>query len=619
MARLPVIVGMGGINAAGRSSGFHSYKRMVVDSLSRADMQSTWRDLGTRMGIIAPGQEVTDQVIDEIKLGTLVRRIETFDPKAIAVNTSIKCSKEHGGVTFSIRKAKLPKTRPQGWRYEERGDGTVAVTVDEDLALLLPSEVETSVSSGGNLPTGFNPAALYESRHHPRGIHLTVYGVSDLLGSLGFSWGELSKHIAPDEVAVYAGSAIGQIDDNSMRGIVGRRLEGGRVSSKMMAMSLTEMPADFINAYIIKSVGSTGANIGACASFLYNLRQGIADIKSGSARVVIVGASEAAVVPELIEGFRVMSALVEDHQLQEMYGLDDDESYRRACRPFSTNAGFVVGEASQFFVLTDDELALSLGANILGSVPDVFVNADGNKKSVSAPGVGNYITMAKAASLAESLVGSLGLQSTYVHAHGTGTPQNRVSESHILNEVAKAFSVEKWPVSAVKSYLGHTMAAASGDQLVSTLGAWQFGWIPGIKTIDHYAEDVSRSNLNILTEDMQIESDSDEMRAAIINSKGFGGNNASAVILSPDHTIRMLRAKHGSQAVNDYRQRHEPVHETTRSADERACAGREEIVYEYGVSVMDAMSVSITDSTIKLSEFSKAIDLPKGHQFHDYL
>nr|WP_305457184.1 hypothetical protein [Photobacterium leiognathi] len=51
MAKLPLIVGLGGINAAGRSSGFHSYKLMVADVLSEQVMQSTWQDLAARMGL----------------------------------------------------------------------------------------------------------------------------------------------------------------------------------------------------------------------------------------------------------------------------------------------------------------------------------------------------------------------------------------------------------------------------------------------------------------------------------------------------------------------------------------------------------------------------------------
>ncbi|MDF2530361.1 MAG: hypothetical protein K0Q57_1241, partial [Gammaproteobacteria bacterium] len=427
---------------------------------------------------------------------------------------------------------------------------------------------------------------------------------------------EILKYISPDEVSVYAGSALAQIDENSIAGLVAQPLMGGRINSKMMALSLAEMPADFINSYIINSVGNTGTNMGACASFLYNLRQAVQDIQCGKAKVAIVGNAEAPVVPEIIEGFRVMGALAQD---DELCALDKSLKVdnRRACRPFSTNCGFVISEAAQFVVLMDDELALKLGLNIFGSVADVFVNADANKKSIAAPGVGNYITVAKAVALAKAILGEENLQHTYVQAHGTGTPQNRTSESHILNEVAKTFAIKHWPVAAIKSYVGHSLGPAAGDQIAAALGVWQYGWIPGIKTIDHIAEDVHRSNLNILTDHYFAGEQGSKMKAAIINSKGFGGNNATALVLSPQQTLQMLQNRYGVTAIGSYKDKNLSVKARSEANDLSACDGNEKITYRFGESVMDHSSVSISQDKISLSEFEQEIDLPKINPYED--
>ena len=77
-----------------------------------------------------------------------------------------------------------------------------------------------------------------------------------------------------------------------------------------------------------------------------------------------------------------------------------------------------------------------------------------------------------------------------MHAHGTGTPANRTTESHILNEVAKTYGIKSLPVTGIKSYLGHSMAPASGDQLTTTLGTWDKGIIPGIHSTHSVADDV---------------------------------------------------------------------------------------------------------------------------------
>ncbi|WP_258087116.1 beta-ketoacyl synthase [Xenorhabdus bovienii] len=558
MSNLPVIVGLGGINAAGRSSGFHSYKRIVSDSLSDEIMQDTWLDLCHRMGIVKNTASVTGAHIESAKNGTLIRKITHFDTQKVS-----------------------------------------------------------SVTSAGQLPEGFEVGDLYNANHHPRGLRLTVYGASDLLSSIGISWPDIAKLVEPDQISVYASSALGQIDRFSLAGLIGNPQNGTRISSKMLALSLADMPANFINSYIINSIGNTSANLGACASFLYNLKQGVNDIKQGKAKISLVGCSEAAIVPEIIEGFRVMGALAEDHQLCKLDGTDIVNN-RRATRPFSTNVGFTIAESAQFVLLMSDDLALQCGANILGAVPDVFVNADANKKSISSPGIGNYITMMKAASLADHLLDGK-LQYSYVQAHGTGTPQNRVTESHIINEVAKVFGLNCWDVTAIKSYVGHSIAASAGDQLACTLGVWQYGWIPGIKTIDHIAEDVHATNLNILMQNKFAGEHGEEMRATIINTKGFGGNNASAVILSPQQTMQMLNKKHGSSAVYTYHQRNQIVKRISEDQDRAICRGEESVVYNFGNAVMQSSDIKLSRQEVKLSGFKHSIKLPNAEEFSAFL
>ena len=93
-----------------------------------------------------------------------------------------------------------------------------------------------------------------------------------------------------------------ELDADGNGGMVKARYNGKRVTSKYCPFGFAEMPADFINAYVLGSLGTTGTNMGACASFLYNLRQGINDIRSGRSRIAIVGNSEAPITPEIIEG-----------------------------------------------------------------------------------------------------------------------------------------------------------------------------------------------------------------------------------------------------------------------------------------------------------------------------
>ena len=586
----------------------------MIDVLGEQDAAETYRSLA---GIMKVEGDASDHAVRKyIRNNTLVRRIGLFDPEEILFHRSATLTGPSGNeLTFVIPVRQLPNRVPENWSVKELSDDAVEVSIDNPTEVLLPDRRVSRVTSAGQVPTGFDPGALYPSRNHPRGLQLTVYGASDAVHSIGIDWKTLRRLVPPDAFAVYSGSAMGQLDQNGIGGMLQAPMTGKRPTSKQAALGLCEMPTDFINAYILGSVGSTGAVIGACATFLYNLKQGIDDIRSGHRRVALVGGAEAPITPEIIEGYRIMGALTEDEALMTLDGTNEVDN-RRACRPFSVNAGFTLAEAAVYVVLMDDELALELGAEIYGSVPDVFVNADGFKKSIPSPGIGNYITMAKAMATARSLIGDGGLRErSYIHAHGTGTPQNRVTESEIMNELAKTFGITNWPVAAVKAYLGHTLAPASGDQLTSALGTWKYGFIPGIATIDHIADDVHASHLTIGSG--HIERPPESLEVAFINSKGFGGNNATGLALSPNLTLKMLEKRHGRDELLAHARRNESVREKARDYDQRASYGEATPIYQFGEGVLEGEDLDFDDATIQIPGFEQPIELNMPNPFAD--
>ncbi len=611
MRALPVITGFGGVSAAGRSGGHHAYRRMVIDALSDAQAQQTWQDLAALTGHAADPAWLASN--------TLVRRIgpELFDTEQVPMNRRLRLQPGQGSEqVFVLKNMMLPETLPAGWQVTPFDDKHSVVTVQGDLEVLLPDARAVTVRSAGQLPTGFKPDALYPSRNHPRGIQMTVFGASDALGTMGIDWAAIRDRVSPDRVSVYAGSGMSQLDPNGNGGMMTARLMGKKVTSKHCPFGFAEMPADFINAYLLGSLGNTGTSMGACASFLYNLRMAVNDIQSGRARVAIVGNSEAPITPEVMEGYAAMGALATDQDLLELDGRTDNPDHRRACRPFSTNRGFTIAESAQFIVLMDDALALELGATVYGAVSDVFVNADGFKKSISAPGVGNYLTMFKAAAAVRSLLGEKALQErSFVQAHGTGTPQNRVTESHILNETARLFGISHWPVSAVKSYLGHSIGAAAGDQLTNTLGVWAHGWIPGISTIDHVAEDVHASHLRIGASHQQVGEQG--MDAAIINAKGFGGNNASACVLAPHVAQAMLAKRHGANAIKQWQSRNEAVRESSLAYDERSRSGKAEPLYLFDHGVLDGEHLQYDAHGVRIPGYEQPVSLDVPNDYQD--
>jgi acetoacetyl-[acyl-carrier protein] synthase len=577
-------VGYGGINGAGRSSGNHAFNRLVYSSLDAGRQQRTLASLATLMGLESiEGRE--QYILDH----TLVRRVEEnhFNPDSVSWNQRFPTESNGHPVNFDLERKHLPETIPPDWVVKPTSVTHVNVQIVGQQDFLLPTHREFEVKAAGQLPTGFDPGTLYPSRNHPRGLQMTVYAASDALRSIGIDWETICSRVAIDQVSVYAGSAMGQLDGAGAGGMLKARYNGQRVTSKYCPLSFAEMPADFINAYVLGSLGSTGASLGACASFLYNLRHGIDDIRSGRARVAFVGSAEAPINPEVMEGYAAMGALATDKELRRLDGLAEDQQldHRRACRPFANNCGFTIAESAQMVVLFDDELALELGATVFGAATDVFVNADGYKKSISGPGVGNYITMAKAVAAARAIVGETGVRhGGMIQAHGTGTPQNRTSESLILSETARVFGIENWPVAAIKCFLGHSLGSASGDQVTATLAGWQAGMTPGITTIDALPDDVRSEGLDFSTAHREL--DPAEATYAVVNSKGFGGNNASATMLSPAVTRQMLQARYSADQWRAWERANEEVRERQRSYDDDMIAGSIEPLYRFDHGVL---------------------------------
>lgn len=578
MRKLAVICGFGGINAAGRSSGWHAFNRVVFDSLSTDEQQQTVRALAQ---LAQPQTDLrqttwsTDEQQTRLN-GSLIRQWDNQRWDANAVPIHEPFTDEHGQSCWRLRHQRL------------------------------------AVQSAGQAPTGFMPEQHYpqpnQARHHPRGLQMALYAASDALGQLGYDWEQLRQHLRPDQIAVYAGSAMGQLDDQSHGGMLQAALQGKRTSAKQCALGLAEMTADFVNAYVLGNVGATGTMMGACASFLYNLKIGLDDIQSGRRRLVLVGNSESPLTPEIVQGYHAMTALASEAKLRELDQLNGNElpNWRRASRPFGQNCGFTLGESAQFFILCDDELAIQLGLTIYAAVGDVFIHADGFKSSIASPGIGNYLTLGKAMGEARRWLGDDILRSgSFVQAHGSSTPQNRTTESEILSRLATTFGIRQWPITAIKAHIGHSISAASADQLFMTLGSWQQGWLPGITTTEALADDVHQQGLHFALQHQPL--DSNKTPLAFINAKGFGGNNASGFVISPQQTALWLQRKYGRQGWSEYQRKQSLTLAQSQAYDEATLAGQTQLRYQFAHNELQPDDLTLSDHSIAIRGWQQRV------------
>ena len=599
MSVLPVVTAIGGVSPAGRSSCHHGFRRLLLDALPHEARSRTLASLAA-----LTGNTDSEQLLN----GSLVRRLpdSTLPMTVQGVHDQPLC--------LEMRQMDLPEPLPDDWLVKPLGRSRVRVTIPAGQPLLVSTRQQARVQAAGQLPDGFDPASLYPSRNHPRGLQMALYAASDALGMLGLDWETIRTTVAPEQIAVYASSLMSQLDDSGLGGMMKFPSQGRRITSKQCPLGLAHMPADFVNAYVLGNVGRTGGLMGACATFLYNLSQGVNDIRAGRARIALVGTAEAPLIPEVMEGYRAMGALAEDADLLALDPHRSEPDWRRACRPFAENCGFTMAESAQFVVLMDDALALELGADVLAAVPDVFIHADGIKKSISAPGIGNYLTVGRAMALARQLLPDDDFrQHCFVSAHGTGTPQNRVTESRILDQAAATFGLDNLPVTAIKCFLGHSLASAAGDQVMAALGTFHDGWLPGITTMDAVAPDVHQAHLSLSAQHRELKAS-----AALINAKGFGGNNATALLLSPQQATALLARKHGQAALTSWQGRREATADRRTTYDELCLKGQQQVTYRFGEAVLEDSEVEVSDQGIRLAGDQPAIRFLPDPDWRDF-
>jgi 3-oxoacyl-[acyl-carrier-protein] synthase II len=258
--------------------------------------------------------------------------------------------------------------------------------------------------------------------------------------------------------------------------------------------------------------GSPIATSTACASGATAIQLGVEAIRRGEAEAALVIGTDASVNPESLIRFSLLSAL-----------STRNDPPAAAARPFSKDRdGFVMAEGAGALVLESLTHAKARGATVLGVVEGCGEMADGFHRTRSSPdGKPIIACMQNAlddAGLASDAIG-------YINAHGTGTPENDKMEWVGVSAVfgGRAGSI---PISSNKSMIGHTLTAAGTVEAIFTLLALGHGRLP--PTINYETPDptLPLDCVPNVARDMQV-------RHAISNSFGFGGQNVCLVIGLP--------------------------------------------------------------------------------------
>ncbi|HUX22035.1 MAG TPA: beta-ketoacyl-ACP synthase II [Spirochaetia bacterium] len=264
------------------------------------------------------------------------------------------------------------------------------------------------------------------------------------------------------------------------------------------------------------ALGPSFATVSACASAADAIGSALDMIRSGRAKVMITGGSEAAILPICIAGFEQAHALC----------IDSNDAPEKASRPFdATRSGFVLAEGAGILILEEEEFARSRGAHILAELAGWGSAADGYHITAPEP-EGDGGTRAVKACLANGEVEMS--EVVYINAHGTSTQLNDKVESLIIKKVfgEQAYKI---PVSSTKSMTGHLGGAAGAFEAVVVVKTLETGWAP--PTINY-------KNVDPECDLDYIPGKAREIGKGVVlsNSFGFGGHSSCLAFRSYEGT-----------------------------------------------------------------------------------
>ena len=331
----------------------------------------------------------------------------------------------------------------------------------------------------------------------------THYAVAASLMAVKDANLEINDENAP-RVGVWIGSGIGGMETFEQQHETFLNRGYRRVSPFFVPMMIPDMATGQVSI-TLGAKGFNSCTVTACATGTNSIGDAFKVIQRGDADVMVTGGAEAPITKMSFAGFCANTALSTNHDP------------KTASRPFDKDRdGFVMGEGAGIVVLEELDHALARGAKIYAEI--VGYGATGDAYHITAPapeGEGG----ARAMKMALDDAGMAPEEVGYINAHGTSTEYNDKYETIAIKTVFGE-QAYKLAVSSTKSMTGHLLGAAGGVEAIFTVKALKEGILP--------------PTINLVNPDPECDLDyvpnkarRQQVSAAISNSLGFGGHNAT--------------------------------------------------------------------------------------------
>lgn len=353
----------------------------------------------------------------------------------------------------------------------------------------------------------FDPGLVLDKREVRKMDRFTHFAAVSALEA--FSDAGLTENpMNPDDLGVILGCGIGGISTMELQHQNLLQRGPRRVSPFTIPMMISNLAAGQISI-LTNARGPSMTIVTACASATNAIGESYKMIQRGAAKAILTGGTEASITPISIAGFASMKAL-----------STRNEDPVAASRPFEADRdGFVMGEGAGIILLESLEHALARGAHIYAEMAGYGTHTDAYHITAPDPeGAGAAEAMRKA--LTDAALAPEEIQ--YINAHGTSTDYNDRLETKAIHHVFKQHAGELL-VSSTKSMTGHLLGAAGGVEAIACVLALQHQTVP--PTINYRNPDPS-CDLNYVPNHPQKTC----VQAAMSNSLGFGGHNATIII-----------------------------------------------------------------------------------------
>ncbi len=359
----------------------------------------------------------------------------------------------------------------------------------------------------------FNPADHFdrkEVRKYDRYSQLAIKAAKDAMSDSGL---DLEKENL-DRIGVIFSAGIGGI--KTFEDEVGEYFLNKERGPKFNPFFIPKMIADIAAGHISMIYGLRGPNyatVSACASSTNAIIDAFNLIRLGKANAIVSGGAEATISPSAVGGFNAMHAI----------STRNDDPLT-ASRPFSASRdGFVMAEGGTALILEELEHAIARGATIYAEIAGGGMSADAHHLTASHPdGLGAKLVMHNALEDAEMNPDEI----DYINVHGTATPVGDISEARAILDVFGEHSYQL-NISSTKSMTGHLLGGAGALEAMFSILAIRDQVVPPTINFTEGDEDPDIDyRLNFTFNKAQKR----EIRAALSNTFGFGGHNASVIL-----------------------------------------------------------------------------------------